>query len=286
MEEHISRAMWRLYEPIHSVVYFHPNATNHYRQVGLKGGWMSYFASRSAALGTPSEEVVEALFYHFSPALVQRAIPDAWQLAQPGEILEARHQLAVEAIYGALGQRSSDNELRILATQLLDIARSLPLSGRALYAAHLNIDWENSSELMLFGASTLLREHRGDSHNAALGANGIDGVQSHLLQIASGAVTHDVIFPLRGWSKEAWDDGFNRLTSNGVLSTYSTPQNPILTDLGQRLKHQIELQTDNNSDPWSALPLSRMKSLQASLVVVSEKVKSYVGFPVNNPIGV
>ncbi len=247
---------------------------------------MSYFASRSAALGTPSKEVVEALFYHFAPELVQRAIPDAWALAQPDVILNARHELAVEALSGALRFKSYEKELRILATQLLEIARALPISGRALYAAHLNLDWGNSSELMLFGASTLLREHRGDSHNAALSAYGIDGVQSHLLQIATGAVTHDVIFPLRGWPEEAWNDGFERLISNGILSTYSTAQNPILTDLGQTVKHQIELQTDNNSNPWSSLPQYQLESLQSSLSEVSDRVKSYVGFPVNNPIGV
>ncbi|EQD38147.1 hypothetical protein B2A_11592, partial [mine drainage metagenome] len=44
VEEHSSRVIWRLYEPIHSVVYFHPHASTSYREIGLKGGWMSYFA--------------------------------------------------------------------------------------------------------------------------------------------------------------------------------------------------------------------------------------------------
>ena len=253
MEEHISRAMWRLYEPIHSVVYFHPNATSSYKAVGLKGGWMSYFASRSAALGTPSKEVVEALFYHFAPAMVARAIPDAWNLSSPELILNVRNEIAMQTISGGIRGTPPEKELDNLSAHLLEIASSLPKGGRALYAAHLNLHWEQSSELMLFGAATLLREHRGDTHNAALAAHGIDGVQSHLLQIAAGVVTHDVIFPTRGWSEDAWKDGLERLMSNGLLSQHSTPENPILTELGRLIKQQVEIQTDNHSNPWTAM---------------------------------
>ena len=168
--------MWRLYEPIHSVVYFHPNATASYSKVGLKGGWMSYFASRSAALGTPSAEVVEALFYHFAPAMVKRAIPDAWGLASPHEILRVRLEIAIDAIQNGIEGLVSKTELDLMASRLYDIAVSLPISGRALYAAHLTVDWGDSPAARLFGAATLLREHRGDTHNAALATHGIDGV--------------------------------------------------------------------------------------------------------------
>ncbi len=286
MDEHVSRAMWRLYEPIHSVVYFDQDAPNRYRAVGLKGGWMSYFASRSAALGTPSAEVVEALFYHFAPALVKRAIPTSWELAKPDEILKVRHEIAFDAIRNGVGSTLDKNEMAQLAKELLEAAISLPISGRVLYAAHLNVDWGQSSEQLLFGAATLLREHRGDTHNAALAAQGIDGVQSHLLQIAAGAVTHDVIFPTRGWSVEAWNEGFHKLLSAGILSGYSTPQNPILTELGQSVKHRIETQTDQNSNPWTSMESSRLIRLRDRLAIVSMQVKKYVGFPVNNPIGV
>lgn len=278
--------MWRLYEPIHSVVYFHPRASASYREVGLKGGWMSYFASRSAALGTPSAEVVQALFYHFAPAMVKRAIPGAWGLASPEEILRVRHEIAVDAINNGVEGLVSKTELHLMASQLYDIAVSLPISGRVLYAAHLTADWGDSAAARLFGAATLLREHRGDTHNAALAAHGIDGVQSHLLQIAAGAVSHDIIFPTRGWSVETWNEGFEQLLSSGILSTYSTPKQPILTDLGHGVKQQIEAQTDNYSNPWSSLEISRLSAIRTGLATISAGVKSYVGFPANNTIGV
>ena len=247
---------------------------------------MSYFASRSAALGTPSPQVVEALFYHFAPALVRRAIPASWQLARPAEILRIRHELAVDAIKNGAGSNIGEDTLGQFSLELFEAARSLPISGRALYAAHLGIDWGDSTELRLFGAATLLREHRGDTHNAALAAHGIDGVQSHLLQIATGAVTHDVIFPTRGWSVEAWNEGFERLVSAGLLSVYSNSQQPILTELGQTVKQRIEAQTDQYSDPWSSMDSSKLARIEQVLRAISELVRDYVGFPAANPIGV
>lgn len=286
LSEHVSRVMWRLYEPIHSVVYFHPNATASYSEAGLKGGWMSYFASRSAALGTPSAEVVQAAFYHFAPAMVKRAIPDAWSLASPREILKVRHEIAVDAIQNGVEGLVSKTQFDRIASRLYDIAITLPISGRVLYAAHLTVNWGDSAAARLFGAATLLREHRGDTHNAALAAHGIDGVQSHLLQIAAGAVTHDLIFPTRGWSVETWNEGFEKLLSAGILSTYSTPRQPILTDLGRDIKNQIESQTDSNSNPWFSLEGSRLANIRTDLKEISAAVRSYVGFPANNPIGV
>ncbi len=286
MAEHLSRAMWRLYEPIHSVVYFHPHAAASYKEIGLKGGWMSYFASRSAALGAPSAEVVQAIFYHFAPAMVKRAIPDAWGLASSSEILRVRHEIAVNAINNGVEGLVSQTELHLIASRLYEIAVSLPISGRVLYAAHLTTDWGDSAAAKLFGAATLLREHRGDTHNASLAAHGIDGVQSHLLQIAAGAVTHDIIFPTRGWSVETWNEGFEKLLSAGILSTYSTPRQPILTDLGRGVKNQIESQTDSNSNPWFSLEESSLANIRAGLEQISAGVRSYVGFPTNNPIGV
>ena len=78
-----ARALWRRYEPYHAVVYFAPEGREQYSAAGLKGGWMGYFASRSAAMGPVPAEVVTATFYVFHPGMVARAIPDAWRLSSP-----------------------------------------------------------------------------------------------------------------------------------------------------------------------------------------------------------
>ena len=56
----VSRPFWQAIEVIHDVVYFAPDSKQRYEAIGLKGYWMGYVASRSAALGTPPPEVVIA----------------------------------------------------------------------------------------------------------------------------------------------------------------------------------------------------------------------------------
>jgi len=46
-----SRSMWTLFEPIHAVIYFAPEARSAYERAGLRGFWRGYFASRAAPLG-------------------------------------------------------------------------------------------------------------------------------------------------------------------------------------------------------------------------------------------
>jgi helix-turn-helix protein len=71
----VERELWRVLETVHAVVYFVPEAKAAYGALGLRGYWMGYFASRSAALGTPSPRLVTALFYGFAPLMVERALP-------------------------------------------------------------------------------------------------------------------------------------------------------------------------------------------------------------------
>jgi hypothetical protein len=43
--------MWTLFEPIHAVTYFTPEARSAYERAGLRGFWRGYFAGRAAPLG-------------------------------------------------------------------------------------------------------------------------------------------------------------------------------------------------------------------------------------------
>ena len=96
----MARRMWQALETLHMTVYFAPEPRDAYRRAGLRGGWMGYFASRSAAMGPVPAEVVAATFYNFHPRMVHRAIPDAWGFAPPEAVLAAR-------LEGADGQRAA-----------------------------------------------------------------------------------------------------------------------------------------------------------------------------------
>src|SRR5580658_6741819 len=84
-----ARKTWRTVEPVHSMIYFVPEAAQAYERLGITGS-AGYFASRSAAMGAVSAEVVVSTFFNFNPELVRSAIPAAWNIASPGAILTAR----------------------------------------------------------------------------------------------------------------------------------------------------------------------------------------------------
>ena len=85
-----ARRVHRAAEPIHGMIYFTPHGPAAYAEVGITHPRMTYFASRSAAMGPVPAETVIATFFNFSPAIIHQAIPAAWEIATPGQVLAAR----------------------------------------------------------------------------------------------------------------------------------------------------------------------------------------------------
>src|SRR5579875_1099048 len=97
-----TRRMWTLFEPVHAVVYFAPEARAAFEGAGLRGFWRGYFAGRAAPLGAAGPAVVTASFFNFAPAFVARAIPGVWELISPAEALRTRLAAASDAFRGLL----------------------------------------------------------------------------------------------------------------------------------------------------------------------------------------
>ena len=90
--------MWTLYEPVHAVTYFAPEARSAFEAAGLRGFWRGYFAGRAAPLGPASAAVITASFHNFAPAMVSRAVPGIWELVSPAKSLLARQDGAIAAL--------------------------------------------------------------------------------------------------------------------------------------------------------------------------------------------
>jgi hypothetical protein len=84
------RLLGVLVESIHAVVYFAPEPQAAYSELGLKGYWRGYFASRAAPLGAAGPQLVTALFGGFAPAMVGRAVPGVWEVTSPQQVQAAR----------------------------------------------------------------------------------------------------------------------------------------------------------------------------------------------------
>lgn len=278
-----ARAMWHLLEPIHAVAYFAPECHDRYRELGLTGFWMGYFASRAAALGEASPELVTATFFNFHPAMVRRALPDAWALASPESVLAARTEGATAALNRISTPRTTPTDTQLEeAAELLQVAvAGCSLDGRALFAALRSVAVPTEPMARLWHLSTLLREHRGDGHVAACLAHGINGLEAHVTLAATGMVPRGVLQPNRGWSDEEWADAERRLHDRGWLDDHYA-----LSPEGRTGRRSIEDLTDRlAADPSVALSVQQTARLRDLLATLTRAIGESGAIPAVNPMG-
>ena len=213
-----ARTMWTLFEPVHAVTYFTADSRSAYEQAGLRGFWRGYFAGRAAPLGAVNAAVVAASFFNFAPAFVGRAIPGVWELITPEEALRARLEGATAALRGLLAGQES--EAAAAADLLWRAVGELDFPGRVLSAANAALPVPEDGLARLWQAATVLREHRGDGHFAALAAADIDGCEAVALRCLMD-LSRENMQPVRGWTDEAWDDALARLAARGWVDGVS-----------------------------------------------------------------
>ncbi len=272
-----SRAFWRSIEAIHDVVYFAPDAKERYEALGLKGYWMGYVASRSAAVGTPSPTTVTALFHGFAPAIIGRALPDAWQRASRDDVLAARLDLARDALTPALGDVDGDRVARELGL----VIRGIDFAGKPLAAAHADLPVPADAVGRLWHAATAIREYRGDCHVAVLTAAGLDGVTANALAVAAGLVPAEQR-TVRGWTEDQWSDAVGRLGTRGWVTASGS-----LTDTGRSARAQVEDTTDRVcAAGLDREATGRAITIEATLVQIARSVQQHGAVPYPNPTGV
>jgi hypothetical protein len=279
----LARRAWTVFEPIHAIVYFVPEASEHYKAAGLRGGWMSYFASRSAPMGAVTPGVVTAVFHNFQPAMVARAIPDAWHYSSPDQALTARTAVADSALRRLWADEVASDDVAQAATAAIAVANGLRGDGRPLYTATAGLEEPEVPHLKLWHACTLLREHRFDGHVAALTVHGLDGLESLVTALAAGSgIDAATIRRVRGWTEEEWDQGVERLRSRGILDAAGA-----LTAEGRGVRTAVEEMTDRLADDvWAAMDERSRERLFDSLRRLSTLLENPDGIRYPNPIGV
>ena len=277
---HPARRLWARLELIHAVTYFAPECAEAMTDVGLKGFWMGYFGGRGAPLGPVGPAVIEATFYNFAPAMVQRAIPDAWRFAPPMAILDARATSAA-AVLRRLVPDMEAHAARILPLLQAAVRAGRP-DGRPLFAANQALAHCADPVAELWQCATTLREHRGDGHVALLVANDLSGLEAHQLVVADGRIGDDRLRTARGWSEDEWVAAKDRLRSRGLLAADG------LTTAGRALAAHIESVTDDlASQPYDdGLTETGTELLPSLLRPIAQAVTDSGVVPFPNPIGV
>jgi hypothetical protein len=272
-----ARRMWTLFEPVHVVTYFSNEARAAFEAAGLRGFWRGYFAGRASPLGPVTAAPVAASFFTFAPAMVARALPGVWDLVTPADALAARTAGAVAALRRLLGE--SPPGLAATADALLRATDGLGCAGRVLAAANAALPAPAEPAARLWHAATLLREHRGDGHFAALVAADIDGCEALVLR-AGLDLSRGQLQPLRGWTDEEWDAATARLAERGWLDEDGT-----LTPDGLAARQAVEDATDRAAArPWARLGAAATEELSGLLTPLARACAAELPFP--NPVGV
>jgi hypothetical protein len=280
---HAARSMWTLFEPVHAVIYFAPQGRTAFEQAGLRGFWRGYFAGRAAPLGPVGAAVVGASFFNFAPGMVARAIPGVWELISPEQALRVRAAGASHALGALLAGQEAAAEAA--ADLLWRAVGELDCAGRVLAAANVGLPApgegaDGSGALgRLWQAATVLREHRGDGHWAALAAADIDGCEAVVLRCGLDLRRED-LQPIRGWTDEEWDAARDRLAGRGLMDPDGT-----LTSAGREVHAAVEAATDRAaSRPWARLGAEATAELAALLLPLARACASVVPYP--SPMGV
>ena len=177
----IARRMFDLVEPIGVIPYSADEPNEAMFALGFTDYWDTYFAGRAAPLGLVPAEVVDAIFYNFAPGEVARHIPKVWNTTTPEAAIAARQRGCVNALRRILADHIESPAFARAAELLTKAATSAPIEGRPMYAALRTLPIPDETVARLFHAASLLREHRGDGHIAALMVEGVGGVEAHVV---------------------------------------------------------------------------------------------------------
>ncbi|MDQ0906198.1 hypothetical protein QFZ22_002183 [Streptomyces canus] len=238
------RAGRRCHNPLnslHATHYFSPDLGRELAAIGVTHPRAVNFAVRAAALGPVGAGAVTAAFYNYKHELVAEHVPAVWRTAAPEQVLAARVRAVDTTLRRLLGEAAvASDEMAEAARLALRATEACSRVARPLYSAHADLPVPQEPHLAFWHAATLLREHRGDGHLAALMSSGLDGLEALVTHTATGrGMTPSWVFTTRGWTRQEWDAAVGRLRERGQLDADGE-----LTERGVALREEIEAETD------------------------------------------
>ncbi|KJK43856.1 salK [Lentzea aerocolonigenes] len=266
---HTARHFHDLLEPICLVTFFADECNEELAALGHGNYWDGYFASRAAPLGRVPAEVVHAAFYNFGDGEAARHIPSAWEKIPPEESVAARERGSAASVRRIVGDLADSPGLVRAADLTTKAATSAPVAGRVMYAGMRTLPIPADPVARLWHSATMLREHRGDGHIAALVGAGIGGIEAHVLSALEMGIhppeSHGRIHHLPKKRLNAVMDG---LRERGVVDAEGR-----FTEAGRELKQRIEDLTDELAvPPYEALSPAEQDELVAVLEPITAKL--------------
>lgn len=269
--EPVARRMFELIEPISLVNFFSPEPNDSMAELGFGNYWDGYFAGRAAPLGRAPAEVVHAAFYNFADGEVARHIPRVWDTATPEAAHTARERGCVAALQRILGDLVKTPGFARAGELLARASTSAPMEGRVMYAGLRALPVPEHPVARLWHAATMLREHRGDGHIAALVCERIGGTEAHVLNaLASGVYPAESFGRIHHLPEARLAEVMDGLRDRDLLDASGH-----FTDAGRATKDRIESLTDALAEaPYQALEPLELDQLVASLAPLSRRLEA------------
>ncbi len=265
----VARRMFDLVEPIGVIPYSADDPNEAMFALGFTNYWDTYFAGRAAPLGSSvPAEVVHALFYNFAPGEVARHIPKVWATTTPEAAIAARQEGCVNALNRILGGLVDTSDFTRAVALLTKAATSAPLEGRPLYASLRSLRLPEEPVARLFHAASLLREHRGDGHVAALMAEGIGGLEAHVLLALDMGIPGPTFGRIHHLPSAQLTDLIDGMKARGLIEDEAT-----FTPAGREAKDRVEALTDKLAvAPYEVLEPAELDELMAALEPLAQQL--------------
>ena len=209
---------------------------------------------RGQAASSPPPSTTSARTWSRRPSPAPGSWPPRPPSSRPGSPRPTRYCAACSA-----PRSSPAPDLPALAGLVREAAAACTPEGRPLYAGHADLPWpDGGPHLDLWHALSLLREHRGDGHVAALTAAGLSGLEALVTHTATGeGFTSDFARASRGWTDADWDGAVAGLTARGLLGADGE-----LTAAGLEVRAKVERETDRMAaPPWLHLGAERTEEV-------------------------
>jgi hypothetical protein len=253
--------MFELVEPIGVIPYSADEPTEAMFALGFSNYWDTYFAGRAAPLGFATAEVVDALFYNFAPGEVARHIPKVWRVTTPEAAMAARQAGCVQALRRILGDHVESPAFARAAELLTSAATSAPCEGRPMYAALRATPVPDEVVARLFHAASLLREHRGDGHIAALMIEAVGRLEAHVLLALDMGMRAEKFGRIHHLPRAQIAAVIDGMRARGLIG-----DDGWLSERGRAVKQRVEALTDElAAPPYGALAPGELDELMTTL---------------------
>ena len=259
----VSRRLRSRADAILGAVWFMPEARTGYAELGLSPS-ASSMGGRAACLGRVPGVVAAALFAPTRAEHVVPAVDEAWRHTDPESLLAARLRAAT-AFLESGASLAPDAAAR--PGEILRRAVAMaPTAGHPVFAGLRSLPWPDDPVGVLWRASDMVRERRGDSHRNAWTAAGLGPVEIQLLTERWRTTTNpgsttaeqmgypadEITAALDGFRARGLVDADGDLTEAGrgyreaIEQATDVQQAALVAALGDEVDELFELMT-----PWS-----------------------------------